>query len=240
MSLGPEGVPEGTSDDVADDAARGLGPDGGESGGAGCALILAAGRGRRLGAGPKALLPWGGSTLIARAVLAAQEAGLVPLATVGPARDEVLRQIAGTGLDVEHHAVLVPDFDVGMSASWKTGVAAIARKPGTTPQTPVAVILVDQPGVGAEVLARLLGALRPGRVARALWEGRPGHPVVMTLDHALEAASLSRGDEAARAWMRSHAHLVDGVECADLGFGQDIDTPQDWAAVTAGRCSRRN
>ncbi|WP_051687505.1 nucleotidyltransferase family protein [Curtobacterium sp. S6] len=197
----------------------------------GCALILAAGQGRRLGAGPKALLPWGGSTLVARAVRAAQEAGLVPVTTVGPARTQVLRQLATAGPAGVRHAVPVPDFEVGMSASWKAGVAAIGRIPGTTPKTPVVVMLVDQPGVGAGVLTRLVRGLRPGRVVRAVWQGQPGHPVAMTHAHAREAAALSCGDEAARTWMRSHAHLVDGVECADLGFGQDIDTPQDWATA---------
>jgi len=88
-------------------------------------------------------------------------------------------------------------------------------------------MLVDQPGVGAEVLGRLVADFDPARVARAAWAGRPGHPVVMSLGNARAATAEATGDEAARSWMRANRHLVDQVECGDLGDGSDIDTIAD-------------
>lgn len=197
--------------------------------GRGVALILAAGSGHRLGLGPKALLPWEDSVLVVRAVRVAVAAGLRPVVTAGPGRGEIEAHLAAAGLgDVA--VIDVPDAEVGMSASWRAGIAAIGREPGTTSATPVLVMLVDQPGIGRAVLDRLIGAFDPGRIARAAWLGFPGHPVLLPLNHARAAVRRACGDEAGRAWLRGHAHLVDLVECSDLGDASDIDTPDDLRA----------
>lgn len=213
------------------------------------ALILAAGSGRRLGLGPKALLPWDDSVLVVRAVRAAVSAGLHPVVTAGPGFAEIERHLAeavpsDSGDPVEPSTsppppaspcppaptvelVPVPDAATGMSASWRAGISAIDALAGTTSATAVAVMLVDQPGVGTEVLRRLVADFDPARVARAAWAGRPGHPVMMSLANARAAAAEATGDEAARTWMRANRHLVDQVECGDLGDGSDIDTIAD-------------
>lgn len=208
------------------------------------ALILAAGRGRRLGLGPKALVPWDGSALVVRAVRAALTARLIPVVTAGPERERIAAVLADAG----HHStsvVPVHDAELGMSASFRAGVAAIGSvqdgvpvrgggvAEGPSPPAggtiPVVIMLVDQPGVGAAVLTRLCGhfANRSGRVVRAAWSDTPGHPVVMTLAQARQAAELATGDAAGREWMMRHRHLVDPVDCSDIGSGEDIDTPTD-------------
>lgn len=200
------------------------------------ALVLAAGSGRRLGRGPKALLPWEGTVLVVRAVRAALAAGLSPVVTAGPGRGRIATHLAEAGLG-SVPVVPVPDAEAGMAASFRAGIDAIAVRGADA--TPVVVMLVDQPGIGAAVLTRLCSHFDApsGRVIRAAWAGAPGHPVVMTLAQAREAAELAAGDEAGRTWMRGHRHLVDLVECADVGDGDDLDTPADlcrWQ-VRAGR-----
>lgn len=239
-----------------------IGESAGRRGGA-FALVLAAGSGRRLGLGPKALLPWGDSVLVVRAVQAAREAGLNVIVTAGPQFDAIAAHLAEAGLEEAMVTLVeVPDASVGMSASFRTGVAAVAAvveadadvagvqtptqaearaaasasdtRDGTAPNDiPVTMMLVDQPGVGADVLTRLNSLFDPSRVVRAAWSGAPGHPVVMSLRHAQDAAAGASGDEAGRTWMRDHRHLIDAVECAHLGSGSDIDTPADLAAATA-------
>lgn len=189
------------------------------------ALILAAGAGRRLGLGPKALLPWDGSVLVARAARAAIVAGLRPVVTAGPGRGEIGRHLTDVGASVE--VVDVPRAETGMSASWRAGVGALDALDGITEVSPIVVMLVDQPGVGPAVLQRLVARFRVGRVVRAMWGGVPGHPVVMSLAQARAAAELSSGDEGARAWLRTHGELLDPVECSDLGDGADLDTVED-------------
>jgi nicotine blue oxidoreductase len=252
---------------------RGGGPA--DSRGGGFALILAAGSGRRLGLGPKALLPWGDSVFVVRAVKAAREAGLRVIVTAGPQFDAIAAHLAEAGLEEPMVTLVeVPDASIGMSASFRTGVAAVAgfagpdteaagvqvpkyaqagaatsasnTRDGTVPdEIAVTMMLVDQPWVGAEVLTRLnslFDATRddPPRVVRAAWSGAPGHPVVMSLRHAQDAAAGATGDEAGRTWMRNYRHLIDAVECADLGSGADIDTPADLATAVAGASASRS
>ncbi|MCS4593875.1 NTP transferase domain-containing protein [Brevibacterium sediminis] len=230
----------------------GLSADGSSQSGdsqGGIALIFAAGSGRRLSLGPKALLPWGDSVLVVRAARAARAAGLHPVVTAGPGRCEIVSHLAEAGLGESQVTVVeVPQASAGLSASFRAGVAAIAaltcddsvaaasvrsdsRCSRLSGRTAITMMLVDQPWVGADVIARLNARYDSDRVVRAVWSGEPGHPVVMSLVHAQVAADGAQGDEAGRSWMRSRRHLIDPVECSDIGNGTDIDTPADLAAA---------
>ncbi|MBO0981859.1 NTP transferase domain-containing protein [Microbacterium sp. SD291] len=215
------------------------------------AIVLAAGSGTRLGRGPKALLPWGDEVLVTRAARAAALAGCTVTVAVGPRAGEIRRW-----LEIECPSVVdVHDAHLGMSASLRAAVRTIrgaGDDPRTSPADPseirhrlrdpsppaapsspphsVIVLLVDQPGVDEHVIRRLLDARAPGRVARAAWNGVPGNPVVFGIRDLLSAAALAEGDAGARAWISRHPHLVDDVECGDLGSGADIDEPADLRA----------
>jgi len=78
----------------------------------------------------------------------------------------------------------------------------------------------------------------PGRVTRALWHGVPGNPVVFDTGDLCAAAALAEGDAAARTWVACNRHLVDDVECGDLGRGDDIDEPADLASWPELRAPR--
>ena len=104
---------------------------------------------------------------------------------------------------------------IGPGASLRTGLAAL-------PAADFAVVLtVDTPDIGANVVARVLGAARraPSGIARATYDGRPGHPVVIARGHW---AALS-DDEGARGFLAGRADVA-AVDCADLATGADIDT----------------
>ncbi len=72
-------------------------------------------------------------------------------------------------------------------------------------------------------MQRLLGA--PGG-ARAVYEGRPGHPVVLGPDQLAAVRSLA-GDEGARGLLRGGPE----IECSDLSSGRDVDTHEDLEAM---------
>lgn len=191
-----------------------------------CVVVLAAGLGTRLGRGPKALLRLEGVTLAARAVRAAAAAGGRPLLVLGPRAAEIAASVQQPDRGGELVTVRVSGWEEGMSCAWRTGVErALQLEPGL----PVAIVLVDQPGVGPEVISRLLSAHRPGRITRAAYRGRPGHPVVLDPSHAAAAARRARGDAGAREYLRDHLDAIDAVECADLGSDDDIDVPADLA-----------
>lgn len=191
-------------------------------------LLLAAGGGRRLGGRPKALLEYAGRPLVEHALRALREAGCGPVHIVlGAAADEV-RERADLA-----DCVLVdnPDWAGGMGSSLRAGLRSLAdteaRRAGTGAQA-VVVALVDQPGVGAGAVARVVHAYRgPSSLAAAAYGGRRGHPVLFGADRWAEVAELAAGDQGAREYLRLHQEAITLVECGDIGDPADIDTPDD-------------
>ena len=191
-------------------------------------VLLAAGAGRRMGT-PKALLrrPDGVSWVNAAAgVLAAGGCDPV-LVVVGASADAVAADLdPGLG-----RAVAASGWRDGMSASLRAGLAAAGE------QAPAAVAalvgLVDTPGVGAAVVARLIGFGAPEALARAAYAGRPGHPVLLGREHWAAVIATVTGDAGARGYLSGRDVRL--VECADLGDGRDLDLPADLpAGMSAG------
>lgn len=168
-------------------------------------VLLAAGAGRRYGR-PKILVPgWLDSS-----VQALLDAGCSSVIVVtGAARPQMP---AGA------REVYCPRWERGMGASLRVGLEAIP------PETrAVAVHLVDLPDVGAAVVRRVIGVGQDG-IARAVFDGRPGHPVVLAW-HCVPELLAGLDDAAGAAgFLRSRSDLVE-VECADLATGQDRDVP---------------
>jgi nicotine blue oxidoreductase len=185
-------------------------------------LVLAAGAGRRMG-GPKALvrLTDGGPTLVETAVARVTDAGCDRVVVVvGAAGDEVAALVDGRGAQV----VQAADWDEGMGASLRAGLAHL----GAGDDDLALVTLVDLPDVGAEVVRRVLEAASPdGRaaLARAAYDGVPGHPVALGRDHWAAVITTARGDRGARDHLRATPHHL--IECGDLATGRDLDTVGD-------------
>lgn len=181
-------------------------------------LLLAAGAGRRFGR-PKALLELDGERLVDRGVRTLRGGGCAPVLVVsGAARVEV----AG--------AVVVPNprWREGMGSSLRAGLAALP--PGCPA---VVVALVDQPGVTAGAVGRLVAAYRDGaRIAVATYGGAPRNPVLLAAEHVAAAAESATGDRGARAFLRSRPDLVTPVPCDGVAVPDDIDTPGDLESFT--------
>ncbi|WP_328614360.1 nucleotidyltransferase family protein [Amycolatopsis sp. NBC_00355] len=181
-------------------------------------LLLAAGAGRRFG-GPKALADLNGEPLVRRALRVMEEAGCTPIRVVlGAAADEVRALLPDPGL-----AVVAEDWATGMGASLRAGLAALTTTPGPTAAL---VHLVDLPWVGPEILTRVAAHASVNAVARAAYEGVPGHPVLLGRDWWPEIARTARGDHGARDWLVTREDLT-LIECADLGSGRDVDHQAD-------------
>ncbi|GAA4407356.1 nucleotidyltransferase family protein [Fodinibacter luteus] len=189
-------------------------------------LVLAAGAGRRMGR-PKALvrLTPGGPTLVETAVGRVRAAGCDRVVVVvGAEAGDAADAVSGTGAEV----VVATDWDEGMGASLRAGLAHLEAG-APTPSPVVAVVtLVDLPDVSAEVVARVLAAAAPEGAAalvRAAYDGVPGHPVVLGRDHWAAVRATARGDRGARDHLRATPHRL--VECGDLATGRDVDTEAD-------------
>jgi CTP:molybdopterin cytidylyltransferase MocA len=187
---------------------------------------LAAGLGRRFGT-PKALVDNGSGPWVVRSldVLAACEPRLV---VIGASAAHVAALVPS---DV--HVVTNPDYRQGMGSSLRAGLTALTSVTTRTAQhaeppiDAVLVMLVDLPGVGPDVVARILRAAGSDHVRsallRAAYDGRPGHPVFLGRDHWEGVTAAAIGDRGAREYLSGQPVRL--VECADIGSGIDVDRP---------------
>lgn len=184
------------------------------AGGGTAGLLLAAGAGRRYG-GPKALAH--GGAWLRHALGALRDGGCDPVrAVLGARADEAVALLPSPEL-----AVVAADWDTGMAASLRAGLAALAV---LRPEPDAALVhLVDLPDVGAGVVRRLVALGAPDAVARAAYRGVPGHPVLIGREHWAAVARAATGDRGARDWLATRADLR-LVECGDLAAGGDQDT----------------
>ncbi len=86
------------------------------------------------------------------------------------------------------------------------------------------VHVVDTPDVGFEVVGTVLDAARatPAHLARAMFDGIPGHPVVFGREHWADVTATAVGDSGARAFLRGRTDVV-AVECSMWAPGVDHD-----------------
>lgn len=182
-----------------------------------CGIVLAAGAGSRYGQPKIFARDADGALWLERVVAALREGGCEQVLVVIGAESERACAVVDT-LDAVS-AVIAADWDLGLSASVRAGLAAAAKTDADT----AVIAPVDVPGMPASVVARVLRAGAGGEgLARAIYDERPGHPVAIGRDHWELVAASVHGDSGANRYLATHAAVV--VECADLWDGFDIDT----------------
>ncbi|WP_067815644.1 nucleotidyltransferase family protein [Nocardia inohanensis] len=94
----------------------------------------------------------------------------------------------------------------------------------------VAIMPVDTPDVGGDVVARVIAAAREAEsgLARAVFGGMPGHPVVLGRGHWAGVSAAAHGNSGAGSYLRQRADMV-CVTCDDLATGLDQDYPRSGA-----------
>ncbi|WP_188743964.1 nucleotidyltransferase family protein [Agromyces bauzanensis] len=179
-------------------------------------LLLAAGAGARMGR-PKALMhdasgePW-----VALGCRMLRAAGCGDVAVVLGAEADSARAL------VPHDArvVVAPDWSLGLSASLRAGLGLAE----STDAACVLVSLVDLPDLPASVGRRVLDRAGPDAataLVRAVFGGRPGHPVLIGRSHWPAVTASVSGDTGANEYLSEHR--VAAVECGDLTPGLDRD-----------------
>jgi len=180
-------------------------------------VVLAAGSGSRFGASAKQLAELDGIPLLEHALRAVEAVPAIEriVVVLGARAEEIL---AGVDFGAAE-PVICTDWADGQAASLRCGIEAVAGADAAV------LTLGDMPRITPAVVEQFAGlAARYGAQARAraVYDGLPGHPVVLGRDYFDQIAAL-QGDVGAREVLKAiGAHPV---ECSHLCSPADVDTP---------------
>jgi molybdenum cofactor cytidylyltransferase len=182
-------------------------------------VVLAAGEGSRFG-GPKQLAELGGRPLLEHVLEAAAAVPALDrvVLVLGARADEIVARVDSHGAQ----AVVCEGWSEGQAASLRTGLAALDDLDAAL------ILLGDQPGVTAAAIEAVLAHFDGTHAVRAVYDGSPGHPVILTRELMRRAMELE-GDLGARELLEDAR--VRKVEVAHLCRPRDVDTPEDLEAL---------
>ncbi|HEV7374307.1 MAG TPA: nucleotidyltransferase family protein [Pyrinomonadaceae bacterium] len=187
------------------------------------AILLAAGRSRRMGAF-KPLLPFG-KRLIVEACIGNLLAGGVEeiVVVIGHRADEIRERL--TQLPVRF--VVNAEAESEMSVSIARGVEQIPAHAEA-----VFVALVDQPAIPPEVIRLLIAERRRtgARLVQPEHNGRGGHPVLIDLSFREELMNLDP-QRGLRALLELHRETTLRLPVASPYVVRDMDTWDDYRAL---------
>ena len=185
------------------------------------AVVLAAGRSRRMGQ-PKMILPWGDTTVIGRVVGILHQAAIQRVVVVtGGARRQVNAALSGSGVKL----VFNPRYaQEEMLVSLQLGLRALENDAAAA-----LVVLGDQPQIKLEVVQSILDRYR-ARLAPLVvpsFQMRRGHPWLV--ERRLWQAILElRSDCTMRDFLNQYADQIDYLTVDTSSVLQDLDTPKDY------------
>lgn len=175
-------------------------------------LILAAGGGTRFGPEPKLLAEVDGRPLLEYAIRA--QSGVPKLERIVVVLGAHAERLLDRVDFLRAEPVVCEDWREGQSASLRRGLEELRDAER------VIVTLGDEPLITSATIARFIAAPLG---SQAVYDGRPGHPVVLGPEHLRALLSL-RGDRGAR-------DLLAGGPKIELGgsgdIGRDVDTTED-------------
>jgi len=187
------------------------------------AILLAAGRSRRMGAF-KPLLPFGDSTVVEHCVNNLREAGIEEITVVVSHRaNDVRQQLSNFNVSF----AVNPDPDSEMSASIAFGV----EQAGKTMKA-IIVALVDHPAVPPQIVKQLIDEWQSegARLIQPEYEGRGGHPVLIDLAYRDELMNLD-ARRGLRALFGAHRNEVRRLAVYSPFVARDMDTWEDYLGL---------
>jgi molybdenum cofactor cytidylyltransferase len=185
-----------------------------------CAIVLAAGRSRRMGT-QKLLLPLAGTTVIGHVVDQLLASVLDDIYVVtGHQADRVGAELAGRRV----HVVVNADYEAGMLSSVRCGLRALPRA-----CEGVLVALGDQPSITSALVNEMVRAFAAGEsgIVVPVHEGRRGHPLLFSVRFADEVLTR-HGDVGLRGLLRAHPDDVLELPGGSEAVLSDMDYPDDY------------
>lgn len=189
-----------------------------------CAIILAAGLSRRMGARNKLLLPIGGVPMIRHVVSVYQQVTDCVIVVTGHESDAVEAALDDSGAKT----VFNPDYAQGQPTSVARGLRA----------APSAATLLmglgDQPYLTRDDLQSLIEAHHggdPNRISIPMHDTHRGNPIA--LPASLRGRLLAdRKSPGCKSFTRAHPEHVQFHALAAPGFYTDVDTPEAYRALS--------
>jgi molybdenum cofactor cytidylyltransferase len=190
------------------------------------AVVMAAGRSRRMAPHNKLLVAdRTGKAMIARVVDNVLSSNARPVVVVtGHQAEQIQHALGGRPVRYVHAA----DYADGLSASLKTGIAAVPEECAAA-----VVCLGDMPLVTGRMIDRLLSSYDPdeGRlIVLPTFRGKQGNPMLWDRRFFAEILQIT-GDSGARFLLGKHIEAVAEVEVADDAVLRDFDTTESLATL---------
>ena len=186
------------------------------------AIVLAAGRSRRMGAF-KPLLPFGTKTVIETCIDQLTNAGAEQIVVVlGHRGDEIRQQLKQPEVTFAVNA----DPDAPMSTSIACGIERVDDCAKCVLITPV-----DHPGVSPETITQIIHEWRTAHtLVQPEYQGRGGHPVLIDLQYRRELLNLDPG-QGLRGFFITHRPEVRRLPVDSPFVARDMDTWEDYLAL---------
>ncbi len=189
-------------------------------------VLLAAGRGERMGGRPKALLELGGVPLIRRQLIALSGAGIDEVVVVLGHYSDLIEPLVQ---DFPVTLVRNLDPDAGQVSSLRAGLAALSAKIDA-----VVVALADQPLIGQADIQEVIGAYkkRPSgtEIVQPYLDDLPGNPVVFSAS-VRDGILAGEARVGCRQWQAAHPELLHRWATPNTRFRTDVDTPEEIEAL---------
>jgi len=186
------------------------------------AILLAAGRSRRMGAF-KPLLPFGDSTVIESCLKHLRGAGVGEIAVVLGHRADELREHLK---DVDLTFAVNPDPESEMSESIARGLEQISPAAKA-----LLIALVDHPAVDSRTIRAITDEwVRGSRLVQPSYNGHGGHPVLIDLSFRIELLNLDP-EKGLRNFFEAHRVEVRRLAVKSPFVARDMDTWEDYVRL---------
>ena len=183
------------------------------------AVVPAAGRSSRMGRA-KALLPFGGATVLETVLMRLAEAGV--MGSIVVLRPDLTEAAAPLALRRGARIGVNANPEAEMLDSIRLGLAAVMGDPDA-----IFIWPTDCPSVSAGTLRALAHEASRERAVLPVFGGRRGHPLLLGAGLLADVAAIPPAQGMNALWRRRPEVLVE-VDVADAGVLVDLDTPEDY------------
>ncbi|WP_455169924.1 nucleotidyltransferase family protein [Aegicerativicinus sediminis] len=180
-------------------------------------ILLAAGASRRMGR-PKALLPWGNTTLIKHQLEVLSSLNEDIIVVLGAHSEEISRTL----INFPVHILINPEWEQGMGTSIAYALKHISQN--IPEATAVMISLVDQPLISEAHYRNIYDKIKTGiykAIISKSSNGWEGVPVVLSKDYFCQLMTL-KGEEGAKKLIKSNIKEIISVDAGDMLV--DMDT----------------